>query len=276
MIKIISNIEHPGNQKLSMLNLCKLFNNHNHKCELYFPTGNFSNKNYVKSLFDFKAEENDIIIVNDISLTSYRDLFKPDKLLSSNCSFKFKIKNLIKYLFSSTKNPFRKLILVTHDQHFDKKQKRKLKLSIFDNVVSDQNITCPIFDIVESQNKESKIAGIADDITKGGEITELLNLALKDNMQKIILFGHLKDPSYYYQEIVPILSKHPNKILFSGFNEDRQSMYDLISDIYSNNNLLIKKEANEAKVNFHCPKESKEKLMNNDEVFSFWKQKLEL
>ena len=276
MIKIISNVEHPGNQKLSMLNLCKLFNNHNHKCELYFPTGNFSKETNVKSLFDFKADKNDIIIVNDISLTSYKDLFKPAKLFSNNCSLEFKIKNLIRYFVLSSKHPFKKLILVTHDQNFDKKQKRKLKLSIFDEVINDKNFFSTISDIADSKNEESKIAGIADDICRKNKIKELINLSLQDDMKKIILFGHLKDPSYYYNEIAPILSKNPNKILFAGFNDHRQAMYDLLTDVYSNNGLLIAKESKQAKVSFHSLSKNDEKLLSNDEVYGFWKQKLEL
>lgn len=276
MIKIISNVEHPGNQMLSMLNLCKLFNNHNHKCELYFPTGNFHKEDHIKSLFDFKADKSDIIIVNDISLTSYKDLYKPNKLLTGSDSLEFKIKNLIRYIFASKKHPFKKLILATHCPDFNKKQKRKLKLSLFDEVVSDKNFSSSIFGIVESKNKETKIAGIADDITKKSKIKELLEMALKDDMQKIILFGHLKNPSYYYLHIEPIISNHPNKILFAGFNDDRQNLYDSVSDIYSNNNILIKKESTEAKVNFHSLKNSTETLLNNDEILSFWKQKLEL
>lgn len=277
---------------ISMVNLCKLFNKKGHKCNLYFPGGEFYANS--KSIFDFKPEKNDIIISNDIATSSISDLNKIKKyFLKQNQKIKSyrKIINFFKFYLDIKKSPFKKFILSIFDDKFLIDKRKKTKLSLFDHIHVSGNsmldlnkgnkvfyLPHPIESLKESTKKNKNIAAILDEIKKSNKIEKSIKSALDDKMKKVIIYSHIQDPVYFYNKITPLMEKYPKQVLFAGFVSDRQELYDSVSDVYSNSDdiFLLESECKATNTKLHSKKKSSKTLSSNDEIYKIWQQKLGL
>jgi hypothetical protein len=65
-------------------------------------------------------------------------------------------------------------------------------------------------------------------------------------METLIIFACMDDAEWYYSTIEPIIKNYPDKIIYAGFLQNRQKIYDSISDVYdlsaSNISAIIKNE----------------------------------
>src|SRR3989338_669572 len=77
-------------------------------------------------------------------------------------------------------------------------------------------------DLNKSEHKPKKTGGVIGSIKEHNNIVEAVEQALLDGMETVILFGYMKDPLYFYKEIVPLTVKHPGKIKYAGFMDNRQ------------------------------------------------------
>jgi len=245
-------------------------------------------------LTEFSPAANDTIIVNDIPLTSIGDLsdintlvegIGENNLLSTFGGFVKK--------FLPTKAPSDYKLFLTYLSN-DALPLSSVRLPLFhkvhfasnvlknDSRVSHPSFIAPSFckDLLMSGQKPEKTGGIIGSIKRQNNIEEAVEQALLDGMETVIIFGYMKDPVYYYSKIVPLINKHPGQIKYAGFMDDRQKMYDAVSDVYSSVSKpwsAVRHECTMTYTRFHAPESPNEgDRMANDQIFGIWKDELAL
>ncbi|HUL00473.1 MAG TPA: hypothetical protein VLX29_06405, partial [Nitrospirota bacterium] len=131
-----------------------------------------------------------------------------------------------------------------------------------------------------SQQKPDRVAGIIGTIRKENSTALSIERAFQDGMEKVIVYGYLLDPIYYYQNVDPLTKKYPAKIKFAGFIDNKQLMYDSISDVYCSIRKpwsMVKRECLLTNTRYHgLDSSNKEKTMTNDEIYKVWMKELGL
>lgn len=291
-VKIISECSMWNESTTSLIRLCNLFNSRNVDCTFYGFHEWHLDKCKAATFQDFSFDTDDILIIHGTEMRSLHNL----KYHIQNYQNKNKISNKIKSLFGlgfHKKKP--KQVIYSHS---GKEMSPTVGINnrLFDKIhyVSQQQknyykkpncsyfICSDISDQVNpSQNKPNKIAGIISDIAPDQQIEMSIERALNDNMNKIILYGKMLNPIYFYEKIQPLIEKHEGIVQFAGFPSDKQALYDSISDVYhfpeSATLSSIEEECKLTNTQFHSNNLANDyKLMTDDQIFNTWMGELAL
>lgn len=294
MIKIISGCSHAAGSTWALVNLCNQFASRGYTCTLYGPDNWHIDKCNSGKLAEFFPEPGDTIIVNDIPLLTAADLSNIKALVEKSGDHGL-LKTLgerIKKLLPSKASPNYKLFLTRLNN--DALRLPSVRITLFHKIhftsnalsgycgVSYPKFIAPSFcsDLQKSEHKPEKTGGVIGSIKRQNNIVEAIEQALLDGMKTVTLFGYMKDPLYFYKEIVPLTIKHPGSIKYAGFMDNRQKMYDAVSDVYS----AVKKpwsvvgqECAMTNTRFHAPEPmSADSGMTNSQIFEIWKNELAL
>lgn len=293
MIKIISGHSYPVGSTVALVNFCNQLNSRGYACVFYGPDNWHTDKCKSGTLTEFKPENGDIVIVHNIGLLSFSDLYISNSITleaTRNCLPRM-LRSIVSGLFSSTTLNNLKLFLTFPGN--DQEAKLFLRYSLFRKIhfVSEAQrnfkktkhpkFVCPDFlvDLKHSKHKPDRTAGIIGSIRKEKNIEAAIEKALHDGMETIILYGYLADPIYYYEKIVPLTRAHPGKIKFAGFMDDQQRMYDSVSDVYSSVSKpwsMTIRECIMTNTEYHGPEATISDSPTNDQIFQVWKDELEL
>ena len=88
--------------------------------------------------------------------------------------------------------------------------------------------------------------------------------------------------NYYEQYVLPLIEQHPDIIDPPIYAEDKQEMYDQLTDVYHTSKLevcpFIQGECIITKTNFHGNQQTLEKyvVMSDDEILETWVEELKL
>lgn len=212
MIKIISGWSNPGGSTESFIKLCNLFNDNNLECVYYGP------HNY------------------------HLDKCKSDHL--SNVTFKEDDKLIVHFLELRERPNVSKCILSVHEQNvFELKEKNLESFDIIQYVskhqqdyhcVEKESVIIPnVMDKLTYTNKtKSKVAGIIGSIDSNKQTHISLLKALRLGFKRIYIYGNITDLFYYNTLVEPIIDKNRDKIVGPKFENDKQKMYDSISDLF--------------------------------------------
>lgn len=294
MIKIVSAISAPVGSTIALVNLCNQFNSRGYNCIFYGPDNWHIAKCKSAKIYDFYPEYGDIIIINNIKLSSASELYhlKAKFAPNKNANWLHLLKNKFLLNFESTGKPdgIKLIFTCPSDESF---QIRRMKYRLFDKIhycsdtqkgyqsVEYPNFVCPSFssDLTESVQKPDKVAGVIGSIKKENKIELSIERALQDGMKTVIIYGYLIDPVYYYSTIEPLTKQYPGRIEFAGFVDDKQKLYDSVSDVYcavSKPWSLVKRECDLTNTRFHKPDSKEDETMTNDQIFGVWKKELVL
>jgi hypothetical protein len=258
VLKILSGHSSYGGSTTAFINLTNLFNKNGIECKFYGPHEWHLNKCNSGRLNSLDISKDDTIIVHYLNI--------PNKL---NC---------------------KKMILSIHEytKIFNTKN---INLTIFDSVqcVSEKVraeqqlpetshiITNVVDDLIPNKKNNKKFAGVIGTIHPIKNIHISIERALKDKMDKIIIFGNVGDEQYYNKKIIPYLKAYPNKIKHVGYVENKQEMYDTITDVYHSSEFetwgYIKAECGLTNTNYHGNDKTDGVLyMSNEEILTEWKK----
>jgi len=293
MIKIVSGFSYPAGSTLALVNLCNQLNDRGHGCVFFGPDRWHLDKCKSAGTADFKPEKGDVIIVHNIQLFSSADLYRIhdqiEKLRKKTGRISLK-EMILKRIPGSRKHAGIKLILSCQGNALF--PIRRLNHALFDKIhyvhesqihyhkVKHDHFICPNFDnpLIASRQKPDKVAGVIGSIRKENRTDLSVEKALQDGMNTVILYGYLFDPVYYYDAIEPLTRKYPGRIKFAGFVDNRQKVYDSISDVYNTVSKFwspVKRECNLTHTRFHGPDAYREEeSMTNDQIFAVWKKEL--
>ncbi|MFT5703970.1 MAG: hypothetical protein ACI9TO_001351 [Rickettsiales bacterium] len=254
MIKIISSHNIPNDENISAVALCNSLNQDGIDCVFYGLSSWHLDKCKTLPLSKFKVRKNDLIITTGFALDNHGDLFCLNTKLRGLHHLKSKrigrvIKSQLKKFYNSLRGIFYrkfasvKLIFSTNeDRDFDFVKIAKFydKIHLTDsNIISNKNIkhfVCPnvknenLITITKTHNK--KVAGIVGTICSYRGILESINKSLEDGFEKIVIYGFMQDPVYFYDKIEPLMKENKGKIQFAGFVESYLEIFSEISDIY--------------------------------------------
>lgn len=143
-----------------------------------------------------------------------------------------------------TRPQVKKLIFSCHEQNIF--PLKNINYKIFDKIhfVSEHqkqfhNIDHPSFvipnildDLKPNPKPKQKIAGIIGSIDKNKQTHISIMRALNDGFNQIFIFGLITDYVYWQNCVFPLIKQNPDKVFYKGFIEDKQQMYDSITDVY--------------------------------------------
>ncbi len=290
----MSGLSVPVGSTVALVNLCNQFNDRGHNCVLYGPDKWHLDKCRAAAIFDFHPENGDIVIVHNIKLFSSAELYKlPEKI--EQLRQQTRLGSLKDMIFKSVPRPREHagIKLILSCQENDLFPIRQLRYALFDKIhfadfsqasyhrIAQDHFICPNFSnrLITSERKPDRIAGVIGSIRKKNQIELSVENAFADGMESVIIYGYLSDPIYYYSRIQPLAKKYPGRIRYAGFIDDRQKMYDSISDVYravAKSWSLIRRECRLTNTRYHGPDPSKGGSMTDDQIFAVWKDQLGL
>ena len=292
MIKIASEHSYPLGSTVALVNLCNQLNARGYSCVFYGPDYWHMDKCRSGKLQDFKPEDGDIVLLHDIEILSFTDLYSLSTLTSAgnknNIWKKLKCMIADSFFPAPRQEKFRLFLTCQQDDSY---RKIATRYSLFDKIhfasKAQNNYSkwpkfyCQNFlaDLKPSPTKPDKVAGIIGSIDKDSGTAQAIEMALQDGMNTVILYGYLAAPIYFYEEIIPLTKTYPGKIKFAGFLDNQQQMYDSVSDVYSSVSKpwsTVRRECILTNTRFHCPEVCTDENMTNDSIFEVWKNELEL
>lgn len=295
MIKIVTGSSVPIGSTVALVNLCNQFNSRGFNCILYGPDNWHMDKCVSAKLCDFHPSHNDVTILNNIKIFSLSDLLNVHDRHKTfdDGNWYTSILDLTRKLFSRTR-PSGNMKLILSCQSHDGFSIKTLNYAVFDKLHylsvsqwNDHKINRPHFivpnfieELSVSEQKPARVAGIIGTIREENSTALSIELAIQDGMDKVMVYGYLLDPIYYYQEVDPLTKKYPARIKFAGFIDDKQSIYNSISDVYCSIRKpwsMVKRECLLTNTRYHGPGSSNnDNIMTNDDTFKVWMEELGL
>jgi hypothetical protein len=294
MIKIISGYQFPAGSIVALVNLCNQLNSKGHASEFYGLGHWHRDKCRSGDLQDFYPEEGDVIVLHEIAISSFDDLYSLKAVVSQarKSGWRKTLQIILAEMLGARAQRNGIKIFLTCQGQISL-GKMAMRYSLFDKVhfvsegqskycrIKRPKFICPNFiaDLKHSSSKPVKVAGIIGSINKKYDVALLIEMALREGMNTVILYGDLADPIYFYKAVVPLMKKHPGRIKFAGFVGNQQRMYDTISDAYvaierpwSN----VRRECAMTGTNYHGASKSEVRDLTNDEILEIWEKELEL
>lgn len=295
MIKIVAGTSVPAGSTIAFINLCNQLNARGHDCIFYGPDRWHLDKCKSATASDFSPVGGDTIVLHGVDIHSIADLDHiqssierqrdPQRGLDS-------FKGLFLKLFSDAKkaNGFKLILSCQETDRFPLKRtnyllSEKIQYShatqLMYHKVEHEYFICPNFcdPLVPSPSKPGKAAAVIGSIRKDNRIEVAIENALQNGMETVTLFGYLYDPIYFYSQIEPLTKKYPGRIRYAGFVEDRQKIYDSISDVFcavSKPWSLVGRECDMTGTRFHGWDRFEGEFMSNDGIYAIWKDQLGL
>ena len=295
MIKIVTGSSVPIGSTVALVNLCNQFNLRGHNCILYGPDNWHIDKCVSAKLHDFHPSAGDIIILNNIKIFSLSDLhnIRNRHKTFGDSNWYTSILDLTRKFLSRIESSGNMKLILSCQSH-DSFSIKTLNYAMFNKLHylsesqwNDYKIDRPHFvapnfveELSVSQQKPDRVAGIIGSIRKENGTALSIERAFQDGMEKVIVYGYLLDPIYYYQNVDPLTKKYTAKIKFAGLIDNKQSIYDSISDVYCSIRKpwsMVKRECLLTNTRYHGPDPSNEKkTMTNDEIYKVWMNEMGL
>jgi hypothetical protein len=287
MIKIVSSSSVPVGATVALAGLCNRLNAGGHECALFGPDHWHLDKCKSGTLAEFRPEKGDVVIVHDIGLHAASDLQDVAATIERNQSRRWQdvLRRTARRFWAGAGKPDDFMLVLTCQG--DGGSARQTNLNLFHKVhcLSDAQqiprkaklpvFTCPnpVDNLQKSGSKPAKVAGIVGAIRRENRLELSIQQAFDDGMGTAIIYGHLADPIYYYNDVRPVAERHPGKVKFAGFVDDKQKLYDSVSDVYcaaSKPWSTVKFESDLAGVRFHGPVSAGEKPVGDDRIVDAW------
>lgn len=293
MIKIVTSFSVPVGSTVALAGLCNRLNAGGHACKLFGPDRWHLDKCPSGTLAEFRPEKGDVVIVHDIALCSASDLQDVTATLEKNRSSRWQdvLRQTVRRCFASAEKPEDFTLVLTCQG--DGQSAQQTNLSLFHKIhcLSDAQqiprkakppvFVCPnlVDDLKKSASKPAKVAGIVGTIRRKNRLEQSIKQAFDDGMETAIIYGHLADPIYYFNEVKPVVEQHPGKVKFAGFVDDKQKLYDSVSDVYCSASKpwsTVRLESALTGTRFHGPNSAGTGPTSNDRILGVWVEALGL
>ena len=296
MIKIISGYTQPGGSTIAFINLCNEFNQHGLDCIFYGPHSWHMNKCRSKDIEEFSIERGDSLIVHFLNsksphhleakcrswhLTKYKKKMARLASLPRQLISRLRSSEIHSCIFSCHEKevfPLRNKNYQHYEKiHYVSQQQQEWQ------AVRHPYFICPnvLNDLKESKGDVSRVAGIVGTILPNKQVHVSIERAMEDNMKKILIYGNIGHKQYFEKKIRPYLDQYPDRIELLGFCNDKQAMYDSISDVYHSSISetwgYVKGECELTKTQFHGNSSTNGyRFMSREEILKVWVRELRL
>ena len=210
MIKIISGWSNPGGSTVAHINLCNAFNEYGLESCFYGPHDWHLDKCKSDTLQNLRIEKDDSVIAHFINLPKL------------NC------KKMIYSCHESNLDPLSNRDLSMYSKvHYVSRWQQK-----FHNISKSYFILPNILDdLVKNDKPKEKIGGVIGSVDYNKQTHLSIKQALNDGCERVYIFGKVTDQPYFQNHVQELIS---NKVILYGYSENKQRMYDMITDVYQN------------------------------------------
>jgi hypothetical protein len=256
MIKIVSGYSEKGGSTTAFINLTNYFNDNGIDCTFYGPHDWHLNKCNAKKIGELTYQEDDIVIFHFMRLEERPNV----KLSILSCHEKwwFPVGKVKQYW---------DVAVFLHDEHRNYHNDYNGKFVIIPNLK--ENL------VSKNKSDVKNIAGIIGTIEERKQTHVSIQRAIKDRCEKIYLFGHIGEQSYYDNYVKPLLIP---KVIHYGHTTNKQEMYDMIGKVYHSSKgevaCLVKDECYLTNTEFYGNEETQNEVskLTNEEVLNLWKK----
>lgn len=264
MIKIITAHSTYGGSTTAFINLTNLFNNNGIECKLYGPHDWHLNKCNSGMLNDYRPEADDVVIVHYMNLAER--IQSKLVVLSVHEQNVFPLKNV-------NLPAYDKIHYVTqHQLDYHAVEKEHF---IIPNVMDS---------LVRNPKPTEKVAGIIGTIDPNKNVHISIANALKAGFKKIKIFGNVGNQAYFIQKVEPYLKAYRNIVSLEGFCENKQAMYDSITDVFFSSEMeclpYVIGECRMTGTTLHTLKGKNyvngKYELDNQKLLAMWKEQLEI
>ena len=210
MIKILTGWSNEGGSTTAFINLTNAFNARGIDCILYGPHEWHLNKCRSDLSKNFKMDVNDNVIFHFVSIENRPNVKKA--ILSCHETNVFEV--------SKVKRFWDEVVFVTKDQRSYHKDYNG-PFRIIPNIIEDIK--------VNKKENLDKIAAVIGSIDQNKQTHVSIFRALKDQCEKILLYGKITDNEYFNTQIKPLLS---DRVQYMGFVENKSDIYDNVGRVY--------------------------------------------
>lgn len=210
MIKILTGWSNEGGSTTAFINLTNAFNERGIDCILYGPHEWHLNKCRSDLSKNFKMDVNDNVIFHFVSIENRPNVKKA--ILSCHETNVFEV--------SKVKRFWDEVVFVTKDQRSYHKDYNG-PFRIIPNIIEDIK--------VNKKENLDKIAAVIGSIDQNKQTHVSIFRALKDQCEKILLYGKITDNEYFNTQIKPLLS---DRVQYMGFVENKSDIYDNVGRVY--------------------------------------------
>ena len=217
MIRIYSGWSNPGGSTVAFINLTNALNKAGYETIFYGP--------HDWHLDKCKAEKT----------SGKMQLNKEDTLIAhftSKITSRPPIKNVIFSCHEQNLFPLKNINFRAFDKiHFVSEHQKQ-----FHGLNHPSFIIPNILDDLKANTKPiERVVGIIGSIDRNKQVHLSIRRALEDGFKKILIFGSITDQSYWQFEVLPLVDNQ--NIIHMGHVEDKQKMYDMITDVYFSSKL---------------------------------------
>jgi hypothetical protein len=264
MIKIISGWSNPGGSTTAFINLVNAFNEAGYEAKFYGPHHWANNKTkYFEQIGSRKmilTSEDHVIF----HFTNKVDKRLPVKTQIFSCHEQdiFPLKNINYSVFDKIHyvSEHQRLYHMIDHPYF-----------ILPNILDDLKESCKLND--------KKIGGIIGSIDRNKRVDHSIKRALKDGCEKVLIYGMISDPWYWQKEVSPLVDG--NKVVYMGYEDNKQKMYDSITDVYQDSKLetwgYIKGECKLTVTKYHGSKSTEGYWeMSKDDIIKNWVKEIRI
>ena len=241
MIKIISGHSGPGGSTTAFVNLTNTLNSFGYDTTFYGPHEYHLSKCKSDMLNNFTPQKTDSVIVHYLSPPK---LNVKKQILSCHETVAFSLNN-------------RDLSMYSKVHYVSRWQQEWHKVSksyfILPNILED---------LKPNSKPKQKVGGVIGTVFAHKQTHLSVIKALDDSCDIVYIYGNIGDYNYFENSIKPLLC---SKVVYMGQEENKQKMYDSITDVYQDSVSetwgYVKGECQLTNTNYHY----------NDATNYFWK-----
>ena len=255
MVKIVSGYSDKGGSTTAFINLTNFFNKNGIECTFYGPHEWHLNKCKSGLLKDVIYGKEDNVIFHFLDLKERPNIKK--SILSCHEKWWFPVGKIKQYWDE---------VVFLHNQHREYHGDYNGKFVIIPNLKENLKPS--------DKNNLSKVAGIVGTIEDRKQTHVSIQRSLKDRCDKIYLFGHVGEQSYFENYVKPLII--PNKVILFGHTTNKQEMYDMIGRVYHSSKgevaCLVKDECYLTNTEFYGNEETQNEVskLTNQEILNLW------
>lgn len=264
MIKIFSGHSNVGGSTEVFINMTNAFNAMGHETMFYgpmkYPEGRCNFTHWTNKTMDIQKDDNVIVHLVHVDLNA-RPACKTF-LFHIHEMEMFPLKNSSYFLFD-------KIVYVSQHQ------------KEFHNVRHPSVVIPNPFDVVECDTHQQGVAGVVGWIQRNKGTAKSIKSALEDGFEKVLIYGTIGDPNYWYDEVAPLIDGE--RVEYLGYEEDKNKIYSSISTLYiSSDNESFSLSANEA-CSAGCEVVTNTRVVKaigtnptNEEIYKMWLKEFNL
>ena len=265
MIKIISGWSAEGGSSTAFINLCNAFNERGIECKFHGPHEWARGKCSFGNFSELSISEDDNLIFHFLQI--------PDHIKAKKIVLSVHEQNMFNLAITNLSKVDTIHMVAEHQAEYHKVQKYNKPYFILSNVMDK---------LLPNPKTKEKAVGIIGSIDENKQVHISIQKAISDGFKDITLFGKITDNKYYEIAVKPLIQKY--KIKGPKFSENKQEMYDSITDVYFSSRLeclpFVIGECKLTGTNLHAI-EGKNYLngvyeTNTDKIINKWKEVFEI